>query len=33
MVKEHEANPKLKRILFSIVKELEKINSTAWYIS
>lgn len=33
MVKEHEANPKLKRILFSIVKELEKINSLAWYVS
>ncbi|WAK44437.1 hypothetical protein [Erwinia phage vB_Ea_2910A] len=33
MTPEHEANPKLKRVLFSIVRELEKISAVAWYVS
>ncbi len=33
MVPENEANPKLKSILNSIVRELERINSNAWYLS
>lgn len=33
MTPQHEANPKLKRVLFSVVTELEKISAIAWYIS
>ena len=33
MTPQHEANPKLKRVLYSVVSELEKISSIAWYTS
>lgn len=33
MTPQHEANPKLKRVLASIVQELGRINVVAWDIS